>query len=202
MHPYILGIIWALGRYVDRAENPNYRYFFFRHNRDYFLKIVRQELGVKNNIYTILRKGKIQYQLKAPDINIATLERLGWSPRWAEQRNYPNIIEHQDFIRAYLEIHGRLDTIIIRKRKSSQKQPRLRIYGNRYFLEELSEVLSAHAGLGVKKVQKTTNESEVSGILYYQSRSELKALLEYLYPPGIQYFDREWYEKFKEIVYH
>ncbi|MDR3585516.1 MAG: hypothetical protein P4L59_09345 [Desulfosporosinus sp.] len=40
----------------------------------------------------------------------------GWQPRISEQRNYPDIPDHIDFIRAYFELHSTLDTITIRKR--------------------------------------------------------------------------------------
>lgn len=201
MNPYILGILWALGR-VDRSESPR-EYFFLRGSRR-SLEVVRRELGLRAAVYTVDQAGRTRYCLKIcrPDV-LDTLARLGWCPRWAEAREYPRLAaaDHRDFIRAYVEIHGRADTHVIQKRgRSPYISPRLRVYGNRAFLDQLAQALAAEAGIGVKKAQRATRASEVSGILYYQSRSELAAILEYLYPPRIECFDREWYERFREIL--
>jgi len=83
-----------------------------------------------------------------------------------------------------------------RKRNKERVSPRLRIYGNRYFLEVLTEVLSSQVEISPKRIQKATKQSESSGILYYQSCRELEKLLVYMYPSGIQYFHREYYEHF------
>jgi hypothetical protein len=200
MHPYILGIFWALGRYVDETESPNHQYFFLRHNQEHFLQVVRQELKLQANVHIVTHHEKPEYRLKISGVDVTELVKLGWSPRWAEQRDYPRIAEHRDFIRAYTEIHSSLDIIVIRERNRARTQPRLRIYGNRHFLEQLTEVLFFEVGSGVKKVQKATNQSEPSGILYYQSRLELERLLEYLYSPSTQYFSRDYYERFREIL--
>ena len=58
---YVLGILWALGRYSEDADS---KYFFIRHNREYFLQVVRDELNLKSNIHTVLHKNKTQYRLK------------------------------------------------------------------------------------------------------------------------------------------
>lgn len=49
---YVLGILWAIGCYVDRSENPNHDYFFLRYKKRFFFEIVREHLGVKSNIIT------------------------------------------------------------------------------------------------------------------------------------------------------
>lgn len=99
---------------------------------------------------------------------------LGWSPRTSNQRCYPKIYEHKDFIRAYLEIHSKVGIITIwdRRRNRTKKQLRLRIYGNMRFLSELTDILASEIGTGVKKVQQSTKASEVSGTLYCQSQRE------------------------------
>lgn len=194
---YVLGILWVIGRYSD----DNGRYFFLRHKDWYYLDIVRQELNVTAKIHQVMHKGKPQYRLKASGFEITVLQRLGWQPRWDVQRVYPKITEHRDLLRAYLEIHSRVDTLTITKRDGrKQKQPRLRVYGNRAFLEEMSEVIAAETGAGVKKVQKATNRSGVSGILYYTSRVELQSIFNYLYQPGTKLFNRDRYNDFQEII--
>jgi len=201
MYPYVLGILWALGRHVDRSESPQ-EYFFLRGSRRP-LEVVRRELGLRAAVYTVTQEGRTQHCLKIrrPDV-LDTLARMGWRPRWSEAREYPRLAgaDHRDFIRAYVEIHGRADAKTIRKRgRPPYTHPRLRVYGNRHFLGGLADVLAAEAGIGVKAVQKAGN-SVVSGILYFQSRSELTAILDYLYPPGIELFDREWYEAFRDVL--
>jgi hypothetical protein len=61
-------------------------------------------------------------------------------------------------------------------------------------------VLCSEVDIALKSVQKATKQSESSGILYYQSRRDLEKLFDYLYPSGIQYFHREYYERFKTMV--
>jgi len=195
---YILGILWAIGRYV---KDGGTKYFFLRHHDRYFLDVAKRDLRIPANTHTVTNRGKLQYRLKMHGFNIYDLERLGWQPRWSEQRDYPSIPEHRDFIRAYIEMHSSPDTFTIRKKgRSPYKQPRLRIYGNKYFLEELTEIISSETGAGVKKVQKATNKSEVSGVLYYTSLPELQGIAEYLYRPVVRHFHRGYYEKLKEML--
>lgn len=199
MDGYVLGILWAIGTFT---EEEGTRYILLRHKERYFLDEVKKELDVTAAIHTVTEKGKTQYRLKVHGYDTPReMERLGWQPRWSEQRGYPNITEHRDFIRAYIEIHSRMDVLTIRKRdRPPQKQPRLRIYGNRSFLEGLTQVLASEAGIGVKKVQKATEKSVVSGILYYTSAEELRRLMGYLYESGVKYFYREAYEQFREVM--
>lgn len=198
MDGYILGILWALGRY---SEDSGARYFFLRHKDRFFLDAVRHALNVPANIHTVTHKGKPQYRLKISGFDFTALEALGWQPRWEAQRTYPRIVEHRDFIRAYLELHSGIDTLTIRKQnRPPHRQPRLRIYGNKAFLEELTGVLAAEVGTGIKKVQKSTNESEVSGILYYTSLGELRDIIMYLYQPETRIFNREYYDSFQDIL--
>lgn len=199
MDNYVLGILWAIGRY---SEDTGERYFFLRHKDRYFLDVVRQELGVTANLHQVTHKGRPQYRLKISGFDVSSLESIGWQPPREGRRRYPKIAEHHDFIRAYIEVHGRIDTLTIRdrRRNRAQKQPRLRIYGNKAFLNELTEVLAAEVGIGVKKVQKATNLSETSGILYYTSRAELQSIIDYLYQPGTRLLNRDWYNNFQEVI--
>lgn len=190
---YILGILWSIGR---MAEDEGKRYFFLRHQDRYFLDAAKQALGVEVNIYTVTHKGKPQYCLKISGFDMTPLEALGWRARNAEQRSYPRIHEHRDFIRAYCEIHSGVDTMTIRDRQS----PRLRIYGNRAFLEQLAEALAAEAGVGVMKVQKATEKSLVSGILYYQGTANLEVIFSYLYRSPVEKLHGGYYESFLEIL--
>lgn len=61
-------------------------------------------------------------------------------------------------------------------------------------------MLSLQVDISPKLVQKVTKQSDSSGILYYQSRRELEKLLAYLYPPGIKYFHRGYYEHFRSLL--
>lgn len=197
MDNYVLGIFWAIGRY---SVDNGIKYFFIRHKERYYLDVVRQELGLKSSVFFAEHKGKPQYKLKVTGFDFARIEKLGWQPRFSEQRDYPKIYEHRDFLRAYIEIHSRIDILTITSRGRKQRQPRLRIYGSKYFLSELTEVLSAEVGALPKKVQKATNKSEVSGILYYTSRAEIECIVSYLYQPETKYFNRERYEEFRDIL--
>lgn len=190
MNMYALGIFWSIGRQSEEG------YFLLRHKDKYFLETAKTDLQASSDIFSITQHGKIQYRLKVRDLDIFTLKRLGWHARNSEERPYPNILDHQDFIRAYMEIHSNLDIITLRGRQ----KPRLRIYGNKTFLESITNVLASQIGTSTKKVQKTTNIAETSGVLYYQSRTELEAIFSYLYRPPIENYHFEFYERFRNML--
>ena len=193
---YVLGIFWAIGSPIE----DRYPFFMLRHHDRYFLDVVRKVLNIPTSVFEGKSLTSSQYKLKLFNFDLSQLTQYGWHTRLSEQRNYPNIQEHVDFIRAYIEVHSSVDTLTIRQRYKERRSPRLRIYGNRYFLEQLTEVLSLQVEITPKRVQKATNLSESSGILYYQSRRELEKLLAYLYPCGIQYFHRGYYEHFRSLL--
>jgi len=184
---YVLGILWSIGSPIE----DRYPYFHLRHHDRYFLDVVREALKVSTGVFVGESLTRLQYKLKIFNFDLSQLTQYGWQPRISEQRNYPNITEHVDFIRAYIELHSTFDTITIRQRNKERKSPRLRIYGNRHFLDDLTKMLSSQVEITPKRVQMATKLSESSGILYYQSRRELEKLLAYLYPPDIQYFHRD-----------
>ncbi len=200
LNTYVLGILWALGSYEEHAGTKTIsRYFQLRHHRPYFLQVVEQEMALQTKIRTVRHNGKPQFRLNIYDINIEYLNWLGWQARQAVERNYPFMsVGHRDFILAYLEIHSKLDTTIILKR---YERPRLRIYGNMRLLAELTRVLAAEVGTGIKKPQQVKNrESGISGTLFYQSLQELRALFKYFYNPPLKHFDHEYYEKFSGLL--
>ena len=196
MDLYVLGILWSIGSPIE----DRYPYFYLRHNDRYFLDVVREALNISTSVFEVEARTGIQYRLKIFNFDLNLLTQYGWQPRISEQRNYPNILEHRDFIQAYFELHSTLDTITIRKRSKERTSPRLRIYGNRHFLYSLTEMLSSQVEITPKRVQMATRLSESSGILYYQSRREIEKLLFYLYTPGIQYFHQRYYEHFKSSI--
>ena len=196
MDLYVLGILWSIGSPIE----DRYPYFMLRHHDRYFLDVVRKALNISNSVFVGESRTGPQFKLKIFNFDLSELTQYGWQPRLSEQRSYPSILEHVDFIRAYIELHSALDTLTIRQRSKERTSPRLRIYGNRHFLDELTEVLSSQVEISPKRVQKATKLSEFSGILYYQSRRELEQLLTYLYPSVIQYFHREYYEHFRSLL--
>jgi hypothetical protein len=82
----------------------------------------------------------------------------------------------------------------------SSSGPRLRIYGNKTFLEGLNQVLATKAGIFRKTVQQATPESSVSGIIYLQSRRELQEIHDYLYRPPVRLFDPEYKDALSEAI--
>ncbi|MDR3587945.1 MAG: hypothetical protein P4L59_21930 [Desulfosporosinus sp.] len=195
---YVLGILWSIGSPTE----DRYPYFYLRHRDRYFFDVVREALNLNIPTSVFVRESltRLQYKLKVYNFDISKLTQYGWQPRLSEQRNYPNITEHVDFIRAYFELHSALDTTTIRKLSKERTSPRLRIYGNQHFLGRLTEILSEQVKITPKCVQMATRLSESSGILYYQSRLELEKLLAYLYPPDLPYFHKEYYNHYRSML--
>ena len=167
MDLYVLGILWSIGSPIE----DRYPYFMLRHNDRYFLDVIREALNVSTSVFEGESRTGTQYKLKIFNFDLNLLAQYGWQPRVSEQRNYPNISEHRDFIRDYFELHSGLDKVIFRNRNKQRTGTRLRIYGNRYFLEELNKVLSSQVDIAPKRVQMATKLSESSGILLLSKSS-------------------------------
>jgi len=156
MDLYVLGFLWSIGSPIE----DRYPYFMLRHNDRYYLNVVRESLNLSTNVFEGESRTGPQYKLKIFKFDLNQLVLYGWQPRISEQRNYPNILEHRDFIRAYFELHSGIDKVIFRKRGKQRTGTRLRIYGNRYFLDDLTRVLSTQVNIAPKLVQKATKLSE------------------------------------------
>ena len=196
MNSYILGILWSIGSPIEDV----YPYLMLRHRDRYFLDVVHEALDLPGSVFEGESSTGPQYKLKIFNFDINLLAQYGWQPRISAQRSYPSIQEHRDFIRAYFELHSALDKIIFRKRGKERIGTRLRIYGNRYFLDELTKVLNSEIGILPKRVQKATRKSESSGILYYQNRQELDKIFSYLYCQEIANFHRGYYDRYKAMI--
>ena len=96
-----------------------------RHHDRYFLDVVREALNISTNVFVGEARTGSQYKLKIFNFDLNQLIQYGWQPRLNEQRSYPNILKHVDFIRAYLELHSTLDTLTIRNRCKERTSPRL-----------------------------------------------------------------------------
>ena len=105
---YILGILWSIGSPIE----DRYPFFMLRHHDRYFLDVVREALNVSTSVFVGESRTGPQYKLKIFNFDLGHLTQYGWQPRLNAQRNYPNIQEHVDFIRAYFELHSNLDTIL------------------------------------------------------------------------------------------
>ena len=100
MDLYVLGILWSIGSTIE----DRYPYFYLRHHDRYFLDVVREALNVSTSVFVGESLTRLQYKLKMYNSNISQLTQYGWQPRLSEQRIYPNLLEHVDFIRAYIEL--------------------------------------------------------------------------------------------------
>jgi len=194
--PYQLGIIYSIGSIVD------YRWVF-RHCDRYFL----EQINFCNSIYKQIVKrnnrnkdnnnnnnNNIQYVLKMPE-EVIDLSEYNWTNRNSNQRDIPILNsenEYKDFMRAYIEIHGRLDWRSVISHGKIYKGLRLRIYGNRIMMESVSKLLNEYIGVGIKKVSMAVNEK--TGILYYQGKKEIRMICEWCDSMGgnrcVEYWDR------------
>lgn len=153
-----------------------------RHRDRLYIDIVREHLGITAEGHESYSYTGDQWRLKitrAADILTvkSLLERHGWTPRQAPERPYPSgSINDRGFIRAWVELHSSAD--IARTGRKRAPAPRLRIYGNRFLLEEMNRIIAAGAGLSPRTLQKTSNETTVA--LYYTGKS-FRAAINWLY---------------------
>ena len=78
------------------------------------------------------------------------------------------------FARAYIEIHGVLDSHIIKGYQN--RRTRLRIYGNLDALSLLNDVLPANP----KKIQEINTQTGTTYCLNYQSKAEVCEILDWI----------------------
>lgn len=170
MSNYQLGIIYGIGSYIE-CENS----LVFRHREKYFLEILQPIF--KNKIYVQRSNTNIQYVMKNYITNIDTLEN--WNMRNDDIRTLPKLGNYNDFLRAYIELHGCWDYCTSYKRNGEKYyRLRLRIYGNYYMILNLNEILSREIGVTIKKVQTVHNNK--TGYIQYTSLDEIITIRNYI----------------------
>lgn len=185
---YQLGIIWSIGRYTEDG-------MFFRAKDKYFLE--QLQLLTNNKVTSQKARTGIQYKLKSVSFDIQGLKKYGWTERNAVERDIPILNDYKDFLRAYIEIHGRLDKQVRRSKKKTLGKdfryyvPRLRIYGNITLIESINGILHQCVGVGIKSPQIVHNGK--TAYIAYASLSEIEAILMYI-------SGKPWFEVFWENI--
>lgn len=167
---YLLGLIWGIGSYSESRIT-------FRHKDKCFIDYVAKQYGITP--YQQFSRTNVQWTAKTHKVNIDELIALGWTPRNANERHLPKIDGLNDFLRAYMEIHSRLDCCPAYKRKRPKGgkyyKLRLRIYGNNILLSEIAEYFSHNIHSQVSAIEKTCVEK--SGILNYTKYNDIQEIL-------------------------
>lgn len=202
---YLLGILFALGRYVDRTQTGEEGYFLLSHNRMHFLWTLQSAFGLKSSIYTVTRKGGEQYRLKVFSPEREELIQLGWYPPESEMDSYPNITSgHRHFMRAYTEICSALVKFPARGRKRREAQRHgLRIHGNTAFLRQLLRYMP-HSATGISRELPPgeNNGQEGEGSLELHRVWDLRILFDYLYREPVKYFDPHFRDEMRRAIEH
>jgi DNA-binding CsgD family transcriptional regulator len=172
--PYLLGIIWGLGRYSEEGA------MFFRHSNRYFLEQLQNLCD--NEITEGYSRTGTQYKLKSVLFDIDQLKQIGWTERNADERDIPKLIDYKDFLRSYIEIHGYLSE------NRNNKGLRLRIYGNIELIQSINEILSNNAKVRIKRL--TISKNEKTAALSYQLINEIQSIFSYISgePKYIEYW--------------
>ena len=184
MNDYCNGIAYASGYF---SNEDGKQYLVVRNLDSWYVKTIETESKYKayESKYNIGRDGKSQWVIKARDISDI--------PELSE------IINCNDFCRAYIEIHGLIDLATAKDKKGNYfKKPRLRIYGTEEIISFLNKCLPANE----KKVQRISNVVDniyigKTCVLYYQSVKEIVSILQWI--NGNPRNERIW-DKWKEII--
>lgn len=180
MNNYILGIIFSIGSVQEGR-------LVFRHKHRYFLEQV--QALCKNQIYEQKSRTGIQYVLKTSYFDIENLRAMGWSGRNSSVRHLPMLKDYRDFLRAYIEIHSTLDYSTRHKNRGEKyKALRLRIYGNKEMVEDITNTLNTYAGVGLKSPQVLPNNK--TAYVAYTSLNEIKGI--FAYAEGEPCFEWLW----------
>ena len=158
---YQIGIIWSISSYAEGR-------IILRHKERYFLDVINKSVG--NTIYSQRSRTNIQYVLKI-HLPLSDLEDIGYTSHNSNIRITPKFAG-LDFFKAYLEIHSKLDSHVIKIKGYTYTRKRLRVYGNYYILEDLNYFLASH-GLNKKKIQSINDETMY---LSYANQKELSEI--------------------------
>ena len=174
---YQLGILYSVGTYL-----PSENRFVIRHKDKHYIDILTPVF--KTNPYTQNSRTQIQYVLKSstsqnlnPYDNTNNLSN--WSSYNSEIKTIQILSDYKDFLRAYIEIHSTLDySTRYKNKKEKYKALRLRIYGNKIFLESINNILHDYAYATIKSIQILSNNK--TAILQYTSYTEILSIYDYI----------------------
>jgi len=170
---YQLGILWAIANY-----DPTDNYLLCRYQVRYFLEQI-QLLRPTLQIQESQSRTGPQYRLKMSGLSLDELFQLGWTPRNANERNVPPLDDYRDFLRAWIEIHGRVKYGSHPEHKELKKI-KMQIYGNRILMQSINNILVEYAGVAPKKLSSATPNHGKTSILAYQSAAEIERVLWYI----------------------
>jgi hypothetical protein len=143
----------------------------FRHKDKYFVDYIAKQYN--NTPYQQRSRTDIQWITKTRQIDIDSLVNLGWTPRNADKRYLPSISDLNSFLRAYIEVHGKLGYCTAYNRKGEKYYKlRLRIYGNKNLLIQIAQCISSKIQSEVSSIEKTT--ADKSGILNYTKYEDIQ----------------------------
>lgn len=174
---YQLGILFSIGSYIS-SENK----LVIRHKDVHYINSLQPIFNTK--LYSQLVNNEIQYVIKSQS-NIELYNYLlshNYSPYNSEIKTIPILSDYKDFLRAYIEVYSSLDYLTRysnKKSKEKYKELRLRIYGNKMFLESINNILYEYCFTTIKSIQILSNDK--TAILYYSSLTEIKAIYDYIY---------------------
>ena len=171
MNEYILGILWALGRYTEG-------HYYLRHKDETILELVRDHYKTDAKVFKLKNKHCLKLAGKYFDMN--TLIDYGWSGRNEHIRPYPQgIASDKEFIRGYFLVHGRSGQIkLTHKSGRVQNQKRIRIYGNETLIEKINNIISTELDIMPKKLERTSTINSV--VLGYYGKDDVEKLAAWL----------------------
>lgn len=158
MDDYFNGITYATGSIITDGDK---KYLLVRNIDKWYPLCIAQETGYA--CYCTKKKGKDQWTVKIYSASAII------GPR--------DVLCDKDFCRSVLEIRGVMDLALAKNRKGEHIQRlRFRIYGDVDLLQYLNRILP----VSVKKTQNISTNSGRTHALYYQSRAEIIAILNWI----------------------
>ncbi|MGG2933871.1 hypothetical protein ABEO66_06785 [Bacillus pacificus] len=111
---------------------------------------------------------------------IQKAQEMGWTPRLQQERLFPKgDFNESIFVKTYLFLRHDLGIIREKTKHGVLIRPRLRIHGSVDVLQNICRVLHQDLGIKPKKLQ-TDTKIERAKTIYYQSKKDIPAILEYI----------------------
>ncbi|AFQ19878.1 hypothetical protein P9Y62_22005 [Bacillus thuringiensis] len=174
-----LGIIWRFG-YIHTVDNR----FQLSHKSSHIVSRFSDLIIGASEPRSYFRKSKgfIEWECHIERSHPFLLEaqKMGWTPRLQQERLFPlGEFNESIFVKTYILMRHDVGIMREKTKNGILIRPRLRLHGSVDVLQNVCRVLHKDLNIKPKKLQ-TDWKVERAKAIYYQSKRDIPAILEYV----------------------
>ncbi|WP_270364748.1 hypothetical protein [Bacillus paranthracis] len=173
-----LGIIWRFG-HIHSGDNR----FELSHKSIHVVSRFSNLIVGASDPRSYFRKDKgfIEWEchLDTSHPFLQEAKKMGWTPRLQQERQFPiGEFNESIFVKTYILMRHDVGIMREKNKNGILIRPRLRIHGSVDILQNVCRVLHQDLNIKPKKLQ-TDLKVERAKTIYYQSKKDIPAILEY-----------------------